>query len=66
MAAVCNAAIGGRSKSHNCNAIERRNRQEYINTTALIEQEQLPRAHGQTSPPAKTGGKKAITPHLPS
>ena len=42
--------------SHNCNAIERRNRQEYINTTALIEQEQLPRAHSQTSPPAKTGG----------
>ena len=41
--------------SHNCNAIEA-NRQEYINTTALIEQEQLPRAHSQTSPPAKTGG----------
>ena len=42
--------------SHNCNAIERRNRQEYINTTALMEQEQLPRVHSQTSPPAKTDG----------
>ena len=46
----------GAKLSHNCNAIERRNRQEYINTTALIEQEQLPRAHSQISPPAKTGG----------